>query len=156
MPSYFAPELGGVQLSGAQVITDTHQQYIIEHVLPGMDAGIIDNMGARKTKYFVQGFLSANADTVKGQMLALVNTRQDLYVPSTAISGFMYAANVFIESMSFIIPAGRGYPYYTYTINMIDSSGAGWEYTPVTSGTTQESAFQPDAFQNAPAFQAWI
>jgi hypothetical protein len=122
---------------------------IIEHEIPGREGGIVEYLGSKQPQYKIQGFLAPSNDVFGGPAGAAFQGSG--YVPLTpeAAMGYLNGMRVsgaslfkvesswsrfsgvpvyyendffFIDSITFAMEAGRGYPYYPYTIDLMRAS----------------------------------
>jgi hypothetical protein len=137
--------------------------YVIEHQIPAREGGVVEYLGSKQPTYQLKGFLAPLGDAFNGPATAVLsgtsylaltpdasmswlqNIRasgvpQLLRVESTwsQFSGYavLYENDFFwVTSVTFAMEAGRGYPYYPYTVDLMRASVATYGNT---SGLTSQ------------------
>ena len=126
----------------------SRESYIVEHAVPGREGGITEYVGSRRAGYQIRGFLAPNNDTIGGPAASVLSgtvytavdsdASKDFLIPLKAsgaqlfkvesialVSGvrYMYENDFFyIENLTFGYEAGRGYPYYPYSMTLRGAS----------------------------------
>lgn len=117
--------------------------YVAEHQIPGREGGIVEYLGSRQPSYTIRGFITPrdkstdnagvifsgvgtaialNAEQTKDTLLKLKGSGAllvQIESTYTNISGYriLYENDFFfIQQLTFGYEAGKGYPYYPYTM----------------------------------------
>ena len=117
--------------------------YVAEHQVPGREGGIVEYLGSRQPSYTIRGFITPrdkstdnagvifsgpgtaialNAEATKDTLLKLKGSGAllvQIESTYTNVSGYriLYENDFFfIQQLTFGYEAGKGYPYYPYTM----------------------------------------
>ena len=140
---------------------------VIEHQIPAREGGIVEYLGSKQPTYSIKGFLAPTPDNMaSGVALAVLSGygyyglnpddamhylqglrgsgAQLLRLESTwsNYSGYpvLYENDFFYAtSMTFAMEAGRGYPYYPYTIDLMRASASTYGNSSGNSSLTNDS-----------------
>ena len=141
--------------------------YVQEHEIPGREGGIVEYVGSKQPTYKIQGFLAPNPDQFGGVAVAILSG--GAYYGTGADGGMMYLQGLrgsgaqllrlestwsnfsgyprlyendffYCASMTFALEAGRGYPYYPYTIDLMRASYSTYGNSSGTSTFTDDVA----------------
>jgi hypothetical protein len=111
-----SPVLGGVTLSGTEVVTFAVHDEILEHQIPAREGGITERTGSRLPHVRMQGHFDSG-DTSNQAMLGMLQTVQSLYIPSCTSGTAFFSGNIYIEQYIDNFVTGVGYPYYKWQLN---------------------------------------
>lgn len=122
--------------------------YVVEHQVPGREGGVVEYVGSRRKIYTLRGFLSPseiltdraasilsgvaliniNVDQAKDALLGLKGSGTLLLKFESTYSSFSGYAVLyendffFIRNLTFGFEAGKSYPYYPYSIQLLGAS----------------------------------
>lgn len=123
--------------------------YVQEHEIPGSEGGVVEYLGSKQPTYKLQGFLAPLNDQFNGPAIAVLSGTTYLALSAddalhylqglrgsgaqllriesswSNFSGYtvLYENDFFYcVDMTFGLEAGRGYPYYPYTIDLMRAS----------------------------------
>ena len=125
------------------------EMYVLEHEIPGLEGGIVEYLGSRQPTYRLQGFFAPLNDVFNGPSASVLSGAA--YVPVTPDAAAAYLMGLrgsgvlllqvestwsqysgysvwydqdfyYIKSVNVAMEAGKGYPYYPYTIDLLRAS----------------------------------
>lgn len=182
MPSNILVSLGPFSFSSGytpqSIEGPSRESYIVEHAIPGREGGITEYVGSRRAGYQIRGFLAPNNDTIGGPAASVLSgtvytavdsdASKDFLIPLKAsgaqlfkvesiamVNGvrYMYENDFFyIENLTFGYEAGRGYPYYPYSMTL---RGASTKTFGQSSGTAELSLATRAYFSGYAAAFTW-
>ena len=150
-PFYFGPNAftSGYGHLPTKIDGAERDSYVIEHEIPGREGGIVEYLGSKQPTYKIQGFLTNNndllygpagyycsgatvgsliADDAKAFLQGLRGSGLVLLKLESTYSNYSGYANLYendffyIKNETFAMEAGRGYPYYPFTFDLIRGS----------------------------------
>lgn len=117
----FDTTIGIFPLSGTQVTTIEAKSYVVEHQMPAREGGITERLGSSNVFIKTQGFY-ASGDVFKDRMNSLLQTAQFFSIPSSEATHPFISGTVYIRAFKTGPVAGYRYPYYTYSLEMVQLS----------------------------------
>jgi hypothetical protein len=123
--------------------------HLLEHEIPGREGGIVEYLGSNQPTYRLQGFFAPLNDVFNGPSASVLSGAA--YVPVTPDAAAAYLMGLrgsgvlllqvestwsqysgysvwydqdfyYIKSVNVAMEAGKGYPYYPYTIDLLRAS----------------------------------
>jgi len=113
------PVIGGQELSGAMHIIFKGSRYLVEHTVPGMEGGPVENLGKPQARIEIHGqFYQSGADIGLATLSGMIGFYNEIHVPSFN-SGYYFipsGTGVMFESLRTVYREAHGYPYYEWVL----------------------------------------
>ena len=126
------PKLGVIDLSGTRTVVLKRGSYLPEHLIPGREGGIVEDLGQPMDRIEIHGFFFTSGDELKYILSGMPGTVQHFEAPSFEAGQYFAFGSVLIEKYTVNQVAGRAYPYYEYSI-YATFSGENFAVSPYTA-----------------------